>query len=366
MIEAHVLNVMLRPELREGAAFRVVDYVNGLVAPAFLLTAGLVFALATGPATSPTVRRMSDLKTWGPRLALLWGLGYLLRAPGLWPPRPSSWSSAEWDTFLSVDVLHCIAATWAILLVVHVTVRGRWTRVAVLAGLWILGLALTPIAWESDAIVESTGWAAHYLTPHTGSLFPVLPWGSYVAAGALVGRLLRSPGLVQHMKTGAATPRIRSGMLGLGATALTLAVLIFRGVQLLPSTAWTADPFTVVARTILTGTILSVLLVSIDAPGKGLRSSSRGGGLGRWTAFVGRQSLFVYVAHLLVLYRVDWQHVSLAGAFESRLGWVAVLGIVGGVTVITVGLAWGWQSLSDLPWYQRYGLASIIVLAALW
>ncbi len=162
MIEAHVLNVMLRPELREGAAFRVVDYVNGLVAPAFLLTAGLVFALATGPATSPLVRRMSDLKTWGPRLALLWGLGYLLRAPGLWPPRPSSWSSAEWDTFLSVDVLHCIAATWAILLAVHVTVRGRWTRVAVLAGLWILGLALTPIAWESDAFVENTGWAVHY------------------------------------------------------------------------------------------------------------------------------------------------------------------------------------------------------------
>ncbi|HMD13095.1 MAG TPA: heparan-alpha-glucosaminide N-acetyltransferase domain-containing protein, partial [Bacteroidota bacterium] len=45
MIETHVFNALLLPQLKEETFFKILTFVNGLVAPSFLFCAGLALAI---------------------------------------------------------------------------------------------------------------------------------------------------------------------------------------------------------------------------------------------------------------------------------------------------------------------------------
>src|SRR6202048_4331511 len=66
MIQTHALG-LLRPELRGGAAFNELQWLDGLVAPAFILAAGFSLALtqvrAAAAGGSADARRRRMLKT---------------------------------------------------------------------------------------------------------------------------------------------------------------------------------------------------------------------------------------------------------------------------------------------------------------
>jgi len=46
MIETHIVNALLRSDIKELTSFKVLTFFNGLVAPSFLLCAGLGFAIS--------------------------------------------------------------------------------------------------------------------------------------------------------------------------------------------------------------------------------------------------------------------------------------------------------------------------------
>ncbi|MDH7604770.1 MAG: heparan-alpha-glucosaminide N-acetyltransferase domain-containing protein [Melioribacter sp.] len=46
MIEVHVVNAFLLPEIKSQSWFEILNYINGLVAPAFTFTSGMVFVLS--------------------------------------------------------------------------------------------------------------------------------------------------------------------------------------------------------------------------------------------------------------------------------------------------------------------------------
>lgn len=71
MIEVHVTNALLAPGFRAGAAFRSLDFLNGLVAPSFLFCAGV----AAGIKMHPLAR---DVR----RSLVLLAFGYLLHLSG--------------------------------------------------------------------------------------------------------------------------------------------------------------------------------------------------------------------------------------------------------------------------------------------
>ena len=48
MIEVHVFNAFLLPELKQTNWFDVLTFINGLVAPAFLFVSGFAFAVSSG------------------------------------------------------------------------------------------------------------------------------------------------------------------------------------------------------------------------------------------------------------------------------------------------------------------------------
>lgn len=48
MIEVHVFNAFLLPELRQTGWFSVLNFINGLVAPSFLFVSGFAFQVSSG------------------------------------------------------------------------------------------------------------------------------------------------------------------------------------------------------------------------------------------------------------------------------------------------------------------------------
>ena len=48
MIEPHVFNTFLLPELKQTGWFGVLNFINGLIAPAFLFVSGFAFQVSSG------------------------------------------------------------------------------------------------------------------------------------------------------------------------------------------------------------------------------------------------------------------------------------------------------------------------------
>ena len=297
MIETHVFNAFLAAQLRDSQWFRHLNFLNGLVAPSFLFVSGFVFLVASQ-------KRMDQLRTLGKpfwkqvaRIGMVWLIGYALHLPGL-PRLLAGPTAEEWSQFYRVDILHCIAFTWLFLLVSLVAIRGAGLRIAV----WTAGtLALTglaPLVWSLDFRPALPLPVAGYLNEKTQSLFPLIPWSGFMLAGAICASwFLAARGKGKEK-------RFMAGLAATGAVMVLLGNLL-PPLRILPegaTAAWHADPRSFLSR------LGIVLLVLAACWVYGLYRSPRKSLL----LDVSRESLFVYVAHLLVIYGAFWMGRSLA------------------------------------------------------
>ncbi|HEU4536358.1 MAG TPA: heparan-alpha-glucosaminide N-acetyltransferase domain-containing protein, partial [Polyangiaceae bacterium] len=191
MIEVHVVNALLAPDFRGGPAFAALDFVNGLVAPSFLVAAGLSLARSFAPGArpwpdAPTRRRLAA--GHARRAAALLALGYAMHASHL-PAALSARGPAAapaWALALQTDVLQLIALSLAALALAAALARSarRYAAGALAAA---VGCAwLGPVAhlhsWEPLPLPLAT-----FFTERFGSPFPALPWAAFVALGAALG-----------------------------------------------------------------------------------------------------------------------------------------------------------------------------------
>ena len=186
MIGVHTVNALLDPALRQGVLFAVVHFASGLVAPAFLLVAGFTFLLgnAAEGAVRPRLPRVLG------RIGLIWLVGYLLHLPaytlGDWRARVGA---LQWQEFLGVDVLHCIGAGLLVLLVLRLVVPGGRALLGAVVLAGSLAVLLARPVWQADLATRLPLWLSGYLAPFGTTLFPLLPWFGFVAAGAALSLL---------------------------------------------------------------------------------------------------------------------------------------------------------------------------------
>ncbi len=175
MIETHVANTFLATA-HWPAEWRVnLNYVNGLVAPAFLFIAGYAHGLG--------LRRKRAVRARiGPRLLRLAGIaaiGYAMHFP-IGAVLRGNWEEA-WRLGTQMDVLACLAVSIAVLVVVE-RVCGSWVKAGVAAALVVVVIAAPwVVEWTAGP-----GALVAVLNQSTGSLFPLLPWSAFVFAGFLV------------------------------------------------------------------------------------------------------------------------------------------------------------------------------------
>ncbi len=291
MVWTHVANAFLDATQQASPQYHTLSYYHGLIAPTFFWVAGYMRGMSAAKPGSrkpawPTVKR----------LLMIWGIGYLLHLPWYELFRGEV-SQPVLRILFQSDVLQCLAASSLLLLgIERLSTKHAW-QVA-------LGLGLAVLLLTDTMKQVTTGFLPldAYLSKQHGSLFPLFPWCAFAVAGFLSG-CFGAPAW-RTAAAGAVAAFVLpwlpggSGTVGFFAERLGWVVLI---------AALLANSGTLVNK----------------AP--------------KWLMLAGRESLCLYIAHLLIIYAVPWwRGRTLNQWFGMNQPWPNVLGWF----VLVLALAW--------------------------
>jgi uncharacterized membrane protein len=256
MVWTHAANTFLTAELKASSWFETLTSYHGLIAPAFFWIAGFARAHVTMGKTKPA---------WpvAKRLLLVWLIGYLMHVP--------------WDHLLdaqamravaTVDVLHCLAVSGLILLAVEKLGKGREVAGLVLL-LVFVSLEKSAREWQTSVLVLD-----QYFNRLHGSQFALFPWIGFGLAGFI-------------------TRRAWDGQLNRSAAGVMLMGALFAWG--LSNTPWPGGPPAFFLERLGWVMMAAVAVASLA----GLVSRFTG-----WLRLAGRESLLLYVAHLMLIHSI--------------------------------------------------------------
>ena len=263
MIWTHSFNTFLSTDLKASPTYHEMSFYHGLVAPIFFWVAGFMRGMAAarpGPVKPawPTVKR----------LAVIWIVGCFMHMP--WGSLiHGTFDSNAWRVLLQCDVLNCLALSSAVLLGIEQMMGLNKTKA------WMV------VALIGLAVVVATDWAGGVqtgiipldalLSKRTGSPFPMFPWFGFACAGFLMGNF------------GAPTWHI----------GIAAAVVAF-GIPWIPGETGTiAFYFERLGWVVMIAAAVAHLNPFMNA-------------MPRWLKLAGRESLWLYVVHLMFIHAVPW------------------------------------------------------------
>jgi hypothetical protein len=298
MLETHVMNTVMSAEFDSAEWRRDLGFYNGLLAPAFLWIAGYVQGLGVRKAQRDgrPVVTMARLR----RLGFVALLGYLLHIPwNYWGG--GNFGAESWRIALQVDILPCMAVTLALLLLAGLA-RDIWFDVgSLLLACFFVFAAPAAQQWHTGILPLDA-----YLNHETGSLFPLFPWVAFCAAGSLASRV------------------------EISWRTLLPASLAFIGLAAIsaPSSYSYVSPSFFAERLGWLGLLITAvwLFSQTFAPA--------------WLQLAGRESLFVYIAHLLMLHSIPWHGTTLNLWIGRTLSIPATVGVFLLVLGVCLALAW--------------------------
>lgn len=330
MIEVHVVNAFLQASYRDASWFPALNYVNGLVAPAFLFAAGFAFALTSERAERSGVgdrrgRVMKNLR----RIGLVLASGYLLHLPGFGWSKLATVSDAGWLRFVQVDILHTIAVGLLVLLFAREFLGGVKGLIRTAASVGIVCWLVAPWAWTWDAQAVLPSAIAAFVNGTPYSQFPLFPWLAFLMAGAVTAAIFPK-GDDENARPLWAR---RIGWVGVVLVAVAGALRWSEAGLYMPDVHIRANPWFVAERI----GVMFVLLWGLTV---------WGGRMSREPFVlrdVSRESLQVYVFHLMIIYG-DWiDGSSFAFHYKQRFDLLPVIGITLLLMSLMVGTAWTWQ-----------------------
>lgn len=353
MIETHVVNAMLRPELTDTILFKILNFFNGLVAPSFLFASGLAFAIASHRKIADYLAFRGPLFRHLGRIALLFIIAYGLHIPKFeYHHVRYDASEAAWRAFCQVDVLHCIAFTLLLLTVLLLILRSEkrlYTVTAVLLGVFVFA---TPLVWGIDFWRLLPVSAAEYLNGIHASLFPIFPWSSFVFAGALAGYYYL------RIASDAGKEPVRRN-LGMVRFAQWAAALVVVGLLVEPLGAaaypvydfWKTSPSFFMIRLGLVMLVCTILYFYEV----------------RWTispssviAVSGRESLLVYTVHLMILWG-NFKGPHMVDQVNHTFDFAHALGLSALLIAGMIVLAYIWTTIKAGKLWIRRSIESVIV-----
>lgn len=189
MIEVHVFNAFIMPELKETSWFHLLNFVNGLVAPAFLFVSGFAFIVSSE-------RRIDELRKFGEyfwnkltRIGLIFLAGYSLHLPFFSFSKLIGKSSGDYIiTWFNVDILQCIGAGLLFLLFMRIFVKKESVFYGLLIVITIIISFSSPVVWKIDFGKFLPIFFSDYFNPMYGSFFPLFPWLFFLFSGTVISR----------------------------------------------------------------------------------------------------------------------------------------------------------------------------------
>lgn len=335
MVAGHTSSALLAQEFRAGPWVDAWSFQRGLTSALFLLLAGFAFSIATTRHWATHVMLSPAVARRVLRFSMFVVLGYALH----FPVRPMTdlvtATEPQWRALLAVDILQLIGMTLLALQALVMISRTRHIFMLASFALAAAVVGIAPFVWRTDWTVIAPPFVAAYLSPATGSQFPLLPWAAYVFTGAAAGQL--------YTRWGAANlGAFAAWGTAAGAAFLIAGVTIFDGI-----------PGDVTLRT---GSCFLLLAVIAQV-------SRRISQLPHVFGAVAQESLLVYFVHLCVVYGSVW-NAGLYQVYGQALSPLATIAALAAVVLAMIGLASGWNRLKHVePTMARWvSVAAGVVL----
>lgn len=333
MIQGHVFDALLSPQVKSASWYYIHDFFHGFIAPMFLFASGVAYAIAT-------LRAWEQHTVWGERVRRRIGkfLGLIAIGYALHLPYFSFWKTLNEATplqtksMVQVDALQCIGVTLLLLqfgVLVLRNTRHFIRAVGFAAALVILG---SPILWSLHLSGTMPLWIAAYFNSENGSWFPLFPWASYILCGVLFGYFF----LKAKDQRGRISMVLSYTGLSSGLAALAL-IAAYLPYNLYPvHDYWKSDPSMVLLR--ITG--VSIVAAAIFLAETFIQTPAR------IPSIMGRESLFVYIVHLLIVYG-SVMGPGLSFYIGPKLSLLQTLGMTALVFAIVMILTVLWYDLNS-------------------
>ena len=312
MIETHVFNATLSGEATSSTLFYYLKFFNGLVAPSFLFASGLAYAVTTRRKMKQYLQFGRPLFKQLSRILLILAIGYILHVPFFSLQRLRAGITTEqYQGFFQVDILQCIAVTLLILQCTLFLFRVERIIYWVTGALGVGFVFLAPIVWGIDFWTILPWPIAAYLNGLRYSLFPLFPWAGFLLAGTLAG-FVYVTAHERNMPHGAGPGEISMmrSLLWIGGSAILLSVAIepLAGYLYPGHDYWRASPGFFFLRLGLVAVLCSFL--HMYQQWRGISPHSI-------ITLFGRESLLIYVLHLLMIYGTFGEFKFAAEAGQS-------------------------------------------------
>ena len=362
MIEVHCVNVWLH----QGLIPDWLNYLNGLVAPGFILCAGYSLALST-------FKLDGSLRPFGPtakRLGFILLCAYLLHFPGM---TLAAWTllstPQKFREIFKIDVLQCIVFSLFILHALARLIRRPlvYAGAAMLAGLAVAWAA--PQLWKPGV---AEGWWLPFRGIINGNtdrgvtaLFPLFPWLSFAAFGSVLGVLYR------HQRVLTLEGKVR------WSEARWLTFLTVLGALLILWGTWQA-PLWLLDGSLTPAEALRLHNETLPSVAQRIGVVCAAGGLLGWIDLwrdpwpgpnlvdaVNRESLLVYMFHLNFIFGVLLAEPvrALVGWEWYSMGWTGTLTMTATIIALNLSVALAWQRIREnggQVWrFQKLGLVAL-------
>uniref|UniRef100_A0A832LJA3 DUF1624 domain-containing protein n=1 Tax=Ignavibacterium album TaxID=591197 RepID=A0A832LJA3_9BACT len=350
MIEVHVFNAFLLPELRQSGWFGVLNFINGLVAPSFLFVSGFAFQVSSGSKLEEMTKLGKAFWKKIGRIFQIIIIGYALHLPyySLFKTINKA-TPDQLAGFFAVDVLQSIGFGLLFLFLTRLLIKFDKTYNYFLIASLVLVTLISPIIWTIDFNDFVHPLIGNYFNRLHGSLFPVFPWLNFLLAGAVFAKYF-----IDARERNEEEKFIRIITVA-GIIALLFGHLFYSGLFPTHLTSIIPNPVFFLERL---GYVIFLFSLCWLADKKYNLQP-------RFILDASRESLLVYWLHLIIIYGMFWGGKSLALIIGNNLNLVESL-IVTLILIslmIIVAKLWGWMKM-NYPKYTSIGFR-ILVLSLL-
>jgi len=312
MVQGHTVDALLSDSYRNEdiLVYGVWYFMRGMTAPIFMFTAGIVFSYLFRLVKEPfrkNVRVVRGIK----RGLLLIFFGYLLRYPTWTLFDFSDVSEYSWNVFFAVDVLHLIGfGLFALLVLFYISEKLNLSDYVILSLTALSIFIVAPLFFSIDWNNFLPRFLAAYFYEGSGSHFPLFPWIGYVIAGGVLGSYLaKNPMVFKSIKFS-----FSLAVIGIAFVVVSFAVeYIVNMFQV--NSANSSLIFFRIGFVIILNSIVSFISIKADS-------------IPKFIILIGRNTLIIYVVHLIIIYGSAW-NPGLYTFFErSFTGWATFFSAV--------------------------------------
>jgi len=280
MLQGHVFDSFLKPELRPGGTWILSQFAGGMPPAIFLFLTGVTLAFLMDSSERRGLTPFQRVFAAFRRSGYLFLLAFAFRGQMFVSGLPAAWTD-----LLKVDILNCMGFSIAVLSVMAVFRTRRRVMAAAAVG---LAIAL------AGPLVSAANWArvpvavANYIAPSRVA-FGFFPWAAHLAFGISAGSLIRA---LKPEATDGAMRWIAAGG-GLTIVIAQLCAASSRSIYA-ASDFWLNSPAQVLTK-------LGVTLVMLSGAYLWTRYGARHGAWSLVRQF-GITSLLVYWVHIELVY----------------------------------------------------------------